>query len=171
MAQKLQSGNVQNHQQVFLSPRSSFPSNLEIGKHFHGSNEGWHPLDAFLRLDSESEYVSIDPGLHFGSSCRSGWSNDSNFAACVLKIGSWGNVSASALKILKGHVLRNQLKQIYKIAIRIPGMKAVLIPIVRRAKQANFNFDKSTSLGIRIIFLESAVAGLEERLSNLENKN
>jgi hypothetical protein len=72
---------------------------------------------------------------------------------------------------LEGHVLRNQLKQIYKITILIPGMKAILAPIVKRARHSNFNFDKSTSLEIRIIFLESVVAGLEERLSSLEDKN
>lgn len=67
--------------------------------------------------------------------------------------------------------MRNLLKQIYKIVILIPGMKAVLAPLVRRARHSNFNFDKSTSLEVRIIFLESVVAGLEERLSDLEESN
>jgi hypothetical protein len=68
-------------------------------------------------------------------------------------------------------VLRNLLKRIYKLVILIPGMKALVAPLVKKARHSNFNFDKSTSLEVRIIFLESVVAGLEERLSDLEESN
>ena len=67
--------------------------------------------------------------------------------------------------------MRNLVKQIYKIVTLIPGMKVALAPLVRRARHSNFNFDKATSLETRIIFLESVVAGLEERLSDLEERN
>ncbi len=72
---------------------------------------------------------------------------------------------------VEGFELRNLLKQVYKIVILVPGVKAALAPLVRRARHSNFNFDKATSLEVRIIFLESVVAGLEERLSDLEDKN
>jgi hypothetical protein len=71
---------------------------------------------------------------------------------------------------MRGFEVRNQLKQIYRIAILIPGARAALAPIVRRARHSNFNFDKATSLEIRVIFLESVIAGLEERLSDLEER-
>jgi len=70
----------------------------------------------------------------------------------------------------EGFVLRNLLKKIYKIVILIPGVKAALAPLVGRARHSNFNFNKATSLEVRIIFLESVIAGLEERLSDLEDQ-
>jgi hypothetical protein len=55
--------------------------------------------------------------------------------------------------------------------VKVPGMRRLLSPLAQKARRANFNFDKATSLEIRIIFLESVIAGLEERVSHLEDRN
>jgi hypothetical protein len=60
------------------------------------------------------------------------------------------------------------MKKFYRVVIRIPGAKSLLTPVVKKLRQSNFDFDETTSLEARIIFLESALAGLEERIEELE---
>ena len=61
------------------------------------------------------------------------------------------------------------LKVIYRKSIRIPGLTFLLRPLVKRIRRSNFNYTHATSLETRIIFLESAIAGLEERIASLES--
>ena len=49
-------------------------------------------------------------------------------------------------------------------------MSQILQPIVKRLRKSNFNYDHATSLDMRLLFLESVIAGLEERVSKMEKK-
>ncbi len=63
------------------------------------------------------------------------------------------------------------LKAVYRKISKIPGANKVLNPIVLRIRKSNFDYDRSTSLEVRIIYLESAIAGLDERIQELEQKH
>lgn len=62
-------------------------------------------------------------------------------------------------------------KFIYRQIVKVPGVARILSPIVKRIRRSNFNFDHVTSLDMRILFLESVIAGLEERISKLERRS
>jgi len=50
----------------------------------------------------------------------------------------------------------------------VPGMRKALQPLVVKVRKSNFDYNHATSLDVRLIFLESTIAGLEQRIANLE---
>lgn len=80
-------------------------------------------------------------------------------------------VSLQARLGADSHMIITFLKFIYKSVTKIPGVSKLLYPIVKKIRKTDFDFDHATSLDMRILFLESVIAGLEERVTKIENKS